>query len=281
MTDYTIRAWQSQDKEDLAALWQVAFGDDRGFIDSFFETFVTHENACMVAEADGRVVSAMYIIPGYTLYPYRKNTLTGAYTYALATLPEYRGQGIGKAVYQAANQRALAQADVACVLPAEEGLYPFYQDAAGAAPLSYVKQARFTREELKDVASGMAARIPALKYAGMREMLLGGMPHVTFPMALFELMEENGADFFVLEGGIAATERDGDVCRVTELLDPNTDGMKSIASIAKWCAAKEYIVRTPVFFDGPGQVRPLMLAAMNTKPDYPMPNDLWWGFGLE
>jgi GNAT superfamily N-acetyltransferase len=281
MTDYTIRSWQPQDKEALAALWQVAFGDDRAFIDSFFDTFVTGEDACVVAEADGQVVSAMYIIPGETLYPYRKNTLSGAYTYALATLPEYRGRGIGKAVYQAANQRALAVADVACVLPAQEGLYPFYEAAAGAVPLSYAKEARFTREELAGIPTGMAARIPALKYAGMREMLLGGMPHATVPTELFELMEENGTDFFVLEGGVAAAEKDGDVCRVTELLDPNTDNMKSIASIAKWCAAKEYIVRTPVFFDGPGQLRPLMLAAMNAKPNYSMPNDLWWGFGLE
>jgi GNAT superfamily N-acetyltransferase len=281
MTDYTIRSWQSQDKEALRALWQVAFGDDPSYIDSFFETFLTSENACVVAEVDGQVVSAMYIIPGYTLYPYRKNTLSGAYTYALATLPAYRGQGIGKAVYQAANQRALAQADVACVLPAEQSLYPFYEAAAGAAPLSYVKEARFTREELKGLPAGMAARIPALKYAGMREMLLGGMPHVTFPTELFELMEGSGADFFVLEGGIAATETTDGVCHVIELLDPNTDNMKSIASIAKWCAAQEYIVRTPVFFDGPGQRRPLMLAAMSSRPSYPMPNDLWWGFGLE
>jgi GNAT superfamily N-acetyltransferase len=281
MTNYILRPWQPQDKQALIDLWQIAFGDERSYIEGFHNAFLTDENSCVVAEAQGKVVSAMYVIPGHTLYPYRKNTLSAGYTYALATLPDYRGQGIGQAVYKAANEAALKGADLACVLPAEEGLYPFYEKATGAAPLSYIKEARFTRDELAAVPTGMAARIPALKYAGMREMLLGGMPHVTFPNEYFDLMEQSDTGFFVLEGGVAAAETEGDVCRITELLDPNTDGMKSIASIAKWCPAEEYIVRSPVFFNGPGAVRPLVLATAGSKPAYPMPNDLWWGFGLE
>lgn len=280
MHDYIIRSFAPEDKPALKALWQTVFGDSEAYIDGFFDRFLT-PGGCMVAEADGKVVSAMYIIPGMTAYPYRKNTLSAGYTYALATLPEYRRRGIGTAVYKAASDAALKGADAACVLPAESGLYPFYESASGAKTFSAVREARFQKSELAGVSPCMASRVPALKYAGMREMLLGGMPHVTFPAALFDLMEESGTDFFVLADGLAAAETQDGVCRITELLVPDGDGMAAIAAVARWCAAEEYIVRSPVFFDCPGEVRPLVLAALKETPGYPMPDDLWWGFGLE
>ncbi len=281
MIDYLIRAWKAADKPQLKALWQLAFGDSGDYIDGFFDRFLRRD-ACVVAEADGRVVSAMYILTGQTLNPYRKNRMTAGYTYALATLPEYRGQGIGRAVYRAAAAKALEAADAAAVLPAEESLYPFYENAAGAKPLSYVREARFPREALSGIPPCGAARVPALKYAGMREELLAGMPHVTFPMEFFDLMEETGTEFFVLANGLAAAETDGDgVCHIRELLDLGKDAMSSVAAAARWCPATEYVVRTPLFFAGPGESRPHVLAVMNSAPPYPMPNDLWWGFGLE
>lgn len=281
MIEYQIRSWKPEDKPQLKELWKLAFGDSDEYIDCFFENFLRRD-ACVAAEADGKVVSAMYILPGETLNPYRKNRLTAGYTYALATLPEYRHQGIGRAVYRAASGRALETADAAAVLPAGESLYPFYENASGAKPLSYVREARFTRDELSGTAPCAAARVPALKYAGMREELLGGMPHVTFPMGFFDLMEETGMEFFVLANGLAAAETDDDgVCHIRELLDPGEDVMSSLAGVARWCSAREYVVRTPLFFEGPGESRPYVLAAMNSTPSYPMPNDLWWGFGLE
>lgn len=280
MNDFIIRPFAPADRPALRALWQIVFGDSEDYIDGFFDRFLT-PGACVVAEVEGKVVSAMYIIPGVTAYPYRKNTLSAGYTYALATLPEYRGRGIGTAVYKAASDAALQRADAACVLPAESGLYPFYEAAAGARAFSAVREARFQKSELAGISPCMGSRVPALKYAGMREQLLGGMPHVTFPSELFDLMEESGTDFLVLADGLAAAETEDGVCRITELLVPNGNGMAAIASVANWCPADEYIVRSPVFFDGPGEARPLVLAVLKEMPNYPMPDDLWWGFGLE
>lgn len=281
MIEYQIRSWKTEDKPQLKELWKLAFGDSGEYIDCFFEHFLRGD-ACVVAEADGKVVSAMYILAGETLNPYRKNLLTAGYTYALATLPAYRGRGIGRAVYRAASAKALETADAAAVLPAEESLYPFYENASGAKPLSYIREARFTRDELSGITPCGAARLPALTYAGMRGELLGGMPHVAFPTEFFDLMEETGMEFFILEKGLAAAETDGNgVCHIRELLDLGEDVMRSVAGVARWCPAREYTVRTPLFFEGPGESRPYMLAAMNGAPSYPMPNDLWWGFGLE
>lgn len=283
MTDYTIRPWETRDKPQLKALWELSFGDDGEFIDAFFRAFLK-KDSCLVAECDGRVVSAMYILGGNTVYPYRKNLLSAGYTYALATLPEYRGRGIGKAVYQAANAKALETHDMALVLPAEESLYPFYEEATGAKGVSIMKEAVFTPDDLFGIEPAKAVRIPAFQYFGMRESILSGMPHVSFSDDMVDFMEEwfepNG-DFFMTEQGIAAVETVNGVCRITELLCPDTDGMAVIAGVAAYYKADEYIVRSPYFFDGPGKKKPVMLGVLKEEPDYPMPFDLWWGFGLD
>lgn len=283
MTDYILRPWQPQDKPQLKALWELAFGDDGEFIDAFFRAFLK-KDTCVVAECDGKVVSAMYIIGGSTVYPYRKNMLSTGYTYALATLPEYRGRGIGKAVYQAANTKALEGHDLALVQPAEEGLYPFYEEAAGAKVMSIMKEAVFTPEDLFGIEPAKAARIPAFQYFGMRESILSGMPHASFSDDMVDFMEdyfEQNGDFFMTEEGIAAVETVNGACRITELLTPDTDGMAVIAGVAAYHKADKYIVRSPFFFDGPGRKKSVMLGVLKEEPDYPMPFDLWWGFGLD
>ena len=281
MHEMTIRSRRKDDTPALKALWRLAFGDSDDFIDGFFAEMLSGKDDCVVAELDGKPVSAMYVLQGFDLFPYRRNRLSTAYTYALATLPEYRGRGIGSAVYRAAHELALSCADVSCVLPAEESLYPFYTDASGAAPLGCAREARFIRDELTAHTPRMAARTSAPMYFGIREQLLSGLPHATLPPELYELMEDNGVEFFMLEHGAAAAETKDGVCRVLELLDPDSDGMASLAAVARWCRADEYVVRSPLFFDGPGERRPFMLAAFGTKPDFPVAEDLWWGLGMD
>ncbi len=280
MNDYTIRLWRTEDRPQLKALWQTAFGDSDKYIESFFSRFLK-PGACVAADMGGAVVSAMYILPGQTLYPHRKNMLSASYVYALATLPEHRGRGIGTAVYRAASDAALQNADAACVLPAEAELYPFYEKAAGAKPVSHIREARFTKAELAGAEPCKSARIPLFEYAAMRESFLSGMPHAALPLEFLEMTEDGGADFLVLENGLAAAETDGGVCRIRELIVPDGAGISAVAAVARWFRAEEYIVRSPVFFDGPGQTRPFMLAVLKQEPSYPMPDDLWWGFGLE
>jgi len=285
MTDYTIRLWQPEDKPRMKALWEDAFGDDGEFIDTFYRCFLK-KDTCLVAECDGKVVSAMYILDDFRVYPYRKNVLKAGYAYALATDPEYQGRGIGKAVYKAVTEKILETHDIAFVLPAEESLYPFYEQAAGAKPMTIMREARFTPEDLRDVERVPAARIPAFQYAGMREMFMNGLPHAACTEPFIDFMEEyveaDHGDFFLTEHGIAAVETVGDTCRISELLCPDTDGMAAIAGVAAYYRdAEEYIVRSPFFFDGPGKKKTVMLGVMKEEPDYPMPFDMWFGLGLD
>ena len=284
MTDYILRPWQPQDKPQLKALWELAFGDDGEFIDAFFRAFLK-KDTCVVAECDGKVVSAMYILEGFRTYPYRKNVLTAGYSYALATDPEYQGRGIGTAVYKAVTKKILEKHDMALVLPAEESLYPFYEKATGAKPMTIMREARFTPEDIAAMESIPTVRIPAFQYAGMREMYMSGLPHASCTDDLVDFMEEYmevHGDFFLTEQGIAAVESVNGVCRISELLCADTDGTAIIAGVARYYRdAEEYIVRSPFFFDGPGKKKPVMLGVLKEEPDYPMPFDLWWGFGLD
>ena len=279
MREFILRPWKPEDRPQLKELWKAAFGDSDEYIESFFACFLRGDT-CVVAEADGVVVSAMYIVPCIRLFPYRKNILTAGYTYALATLPAYRGRGIGSAVYRAACETAMKTADAAFVLPAEASLYPFYEKD-GAAPFGGVRELRVAKEELAGIPTRMTVRAPAGQYAGMREWYLSEMPHATFPDELYDHLEASGMEFFMMEGGVAAAETEDGVCRILELLAPDIDGLTAIASVARWCPAQEYIVRTPLFFDGPGDSRPFVLGTLKRIPDYPLPNDFWWGFGMD
>lgn len=285
MNNYSIRAYRPGDEEGLRALWRSSFPEDDNVIRAFFDTFLT-EQSCLLAEADGQIVSAMYILDGPDLWPFRKQKLTSAYTYALATLPEYRGRGIGTAVYKACCEAIWDRGiDAACVLPEKESLFPFYQAASGARVLASIRETRYTREELKGIPRGLCGRIETLEYAGIREMLLGGEPHASMPESFFDwqdrLSEFYGGDRFVAGEGVALAEMDGNTCIIKELLCPVGGEKEATASVAAFCRAEEYIVRAPVFWEGPGECRPWLLAAFREEPSFPLLGDLWWGYGFD
>lgn len=281
MSDYIIRDWQPGDRAALKELWKLSFGDDDEVIEDFFDRFL-RPGCCLTASAEGKLVSAMYILPDHALRPFRQNVLTMGYTYALATLPAYRGRGIGSAVYRACCDRILETADAACVIPAEADLFPLYETAGGAQPLAVLREARLTREELRAFAPVQAARVPVSMYIWMRENLLSGLPHACLDDRVYDHAEACGMEFFTIGGRAACAAETGDgVCHIRELIDPGDDPMISAATLARWCPAEEYIVRSPAFFRGPGEIRPYALGVLKVPPDYPMPADLWWGLGLE
>ncbi len=284
MREYTIRPWRPEDRPQLSALWQNAFGDDPSYIEKYHSLFL-RPGSCLVAEADGRPVSAMYIMEGPLLFPPSGRSFSTIYTYALATDPAYRRQGIGTAVYRACAKLALSRADAACVLPSGPELYPFYEKACGCVPVSYVREAVFTPDELKGVRAATAAPISAGEYYLRRKSILRGRPYAVMTGNYLALesyhIDRFGGGFFSLNGDVAAVEMDNGVCRVPELLDADSDGMEDIAAIAAIFPAEKYVVRSPVFFSTPGQVRPFMLAAMEPELDGPLPEDLWWGFAFD
>lgn len=285
MPDYTLRRFRPGDEAALRAIWKAGFGDPDKYIDAFFGQFL-HPDSVVVAEADGAPVSAMYLLDGPTLWPFRKNHLTSAYAYALATLPQYRGRGIGQAVYQAVCDLGFERGfDSVCVLPAEESLYPFYNADGSARVISAVRRAEYTADELKGAPRTMCARISVEEYSNIRESLLASEAHGAMPESFYRWqdaqIEMSGGGWFVLSGGCAAVERDGDVCRIRELILPEGDELAAAASLAAYCRAERYIVDSPAFWGRTGETKRHMLARFRTEPDFFLPDDLWWGFAFD
>lgn len=280
MTDCTIRSWRPSDQPQLRQLWHEVFGDDLSYIDSF-QAHLLHPDGCVVAEADGRIISAMYILTGIRLPSCPFDDRTAGYIYALATLPEYRGHGIGRAVCRAAAASALETCGAAFVLPAEASLYPFYENILGAVRFGGIREETLAAADLIAPDTPPAVRISAKLYAETRERLLSEKPHASFPAGMYAHMENTGTEFFMLDNAAAAAESHDGVCRIQELIAPDGGWMNAAASVAALCPADEYIVRTPLFFDGPERTRPFMLASFNAASDHPLPDDFWWGFGMD
>lgn len=104
----------------LRSLWKEAFGDDDGFLDSFFSTaFSTQRSRCVTE--NGRVVAMLYWFD----CEYEGKKI--AYIYAVATAVSHRGRGICKTLMDDTHNhlRSLGYAG-ALLVPGSESLFTFY-----------------------------------------------------------------------------------------------------------------------------------------------------------
>ena len=85
----TPRPSRAGEERALMALWKEVFGDSDEYIDTFFRE-VYRPGMASVIEENGEIAAAAYAVP---FGKYR-------YIYAVATKPEYRGRGYGKAAMQ-------------------------------------------------------------------------------------------------------------------------------------------------------------------------------------
>lgn len=145
-----IRPSRLGDEPVLQHLWHIAFGDPPDATACFFAELYQPGTAT-VWEADGTVVSAIYCLDaGTTPMPDNASRRT-AYAYALATLPAYRGQGIGAQVTKAAIQASFeAGFDCNLICPAEPGLFPYYNKLGYDTILSISEQ-KFFRNDVGNV----------------------------------------------------------------------------------------------------------------------------------
>ena len=179
----TLRFSVPGDEPGLKALWEAVFGDDPAYIDPFFREIYVPGMAAL-AEEDGGIVSAAYAVP---FGNYR-------YIYAVATLPAYRGRGLGRAVTLLA-----ADGKPAFLCPAEPSLFHWYQREMNARPVS--------RRNLPSLPEDRTSIEPE-EFARRREILLAGTPHPSYSpgiLALFSL----GGEFFLCGDGSVGAAADG------------------------------------------------------------------------
>ncbi len=113
-----------QEKRELIALWNQAFGDGEREIEMFFDRF-SKTGEVLFDRDEGRVVSALYLLPQQLWL--RGKRYPVAYLYAAATDKRHRGGGRMGRLIARAFSRCEEQGMAACVtLPASDSLYGYY-----------------------------------------------------------------------------------------------------------------------------------------------------------
>ena len=224
MTEPILRRVRPADTAELAALWHRVFGDPEALALAFLKDLPALGGGVCAEEA-GKLLGAAYAVTDFTLGRDR-----AAYIYAVAVLPEARGRGLGMALTKAAAElgRALGAA-IVCTLPANEGLYPWYERLIG------VRCALYRSEERCESAPGAAvSSIGPGEYGLRREALLAALPHVQPGQAALRYEKENcrcfGGDLYALGGGIAAASVDGEEALIRELLCPEGTDRRALAA---------------------------------------------------
>lgn len=247
----TIRQAGARDIPGLKVLWKKAFRDSDSYIDGFF-SHVYADGMAFIGDCGGRVVSSAYLLPIGWLHAPGKSPVRCSVTYSVATLPEFRGMGLGAELTKHASN---ASKGIITICPAEDSLFEFYRNVAGFEDYFYCSHAAFSPDGFSAPADSVTVeKTDWQQYSKAREKLLADTVHIEFSGRFLSyqqyLSEESG-------GGLFLIRRDGCVCCaavemaedgvavVKELLAPPDMEHEVLSALHGLINAELYHVRTP------------------------------------
>lgn len=122
---YDVRYAKKEDAESLKRLWARVFNDPYEYIDHFFSAAFVPENVLCVS-AGGDIVSALYLLECNFIKGGK--TYSAMYIYAVATLPEYRGNGfMRKLLFKAEEISVERKVSYLFLVPSDNSLYHMYE----------------------------------------------------------------------------------------------------------------------------------------------------------
>lgn len=257
-----IRKYGKTDYKDLVELWSRVFGDGEDFVVNFLDNIADGETS-RVAEIDGVVVAAAYVVAGISVlgedYPY---------IYAVSTLPEFRGRGLGRALSVACARSAPNSA----LHPAETSLFDWYADM-GFVPVCKVREAKLAIDS--DIEFEVS-KVSADEYFTAREAMLKDTRSAQFSKNLLEWQSGFGVEYYTFDGGCMSGYCDGDCAIVQELL-AKANAKLALSALGTIYNVKDIQVRTPALpeFEGFGDAIEFVSAfGTDAKLDY-------WGFAID
>ena len=112
-------------KQQIIDLWKVSFGDSDEFIQLYFDRVYKEENT-LVIKKDGRVVSALQILP-YEM-TYFGAMIPVGYICGVCTAPSERGKGLmNQLMIKALEEMRRRGYALAVLIPATPGLFDLYR----------------------------------------------------------------------------------------------------------------------------------------------------------
>lgn len=110
-------------KDELTSLWRTCFCEEMACSDYFYKNLFNGN--CYIAEADGKLAAALYLLPCKIVTP--SGSLDAHYLFGAGTHPEHRGKGIMGSLIEHSNAAAFKKGQLySILLPASDSLYGFY-----------------------------------------------------------------------------------------------------------------------------------------------------------
>lgn len=132
---------------ELMELWKQSFDDTDDAIQFFFDNRFSPQN-CAVCITDGRVVSAIHLLPAELQL--NGERVPVYYIYAAATLKKYQGRGyMAELISDIDMGISPGERSFSVLLPASESLYDYY-GKLGYHPFFCVRQVELNRKTLLD-----------------------------------------------------------------------------------------------------------------------------------
>ena len=169
---------------EVRALWQLCFGDDDLFLDSYFADAYQRESTLLYQEK-GRVVAHLQY-PQLSLIE-AGETIQAGYILAACTHPDYRGRGYMRGLLTEALRREQERGDVlSVIIPAEGWLWDYYQRIGGYAPLPNARQTEVEDDVLDEVDPDYTAPTLLDYLCGIEELI--AEPHLTHSRGIWEVI---------------------------------------------------------------------------------------------
>ncbi len=228
----------------MRALWRRVFDESEAFLDGFFTLLPDIGGAVVALGETGELVGAAYALTGYELLSGGIKPQIG-YVYAVAVDGPARGRGTGAALAKAAAALCRErESAIVTTLPAEEGLYPWYEKQIGTDQLLRRETRRVEAKKSVDI-----MKLSATEYMLWRENMLRGAPHVHLSYPMLEtqrlLCESYGGGLYASSDGIFAAYRDGASLIVREILCAQGDPADTAASAAARLGCGEALFSLP------------------------------------
>ncbi len=122
-------------KQQIVNLWRTCFGDAEAFISLYFDRVYKDENA-MTIEKDGKIVSALQIVP-HTM-TYLGTEISVGYISGACTTPEERGQGLMRQLLQETfEEMERREIAISALIPADPWLFDYYREQGYTEAFDY------------------------------------------------------------------------------------------------------------------------------------------------
>ena len=205
---FSVRPARAEDFEGIVACWARSFGDPRELAADMIARGGLMENA-VAAAAEGRVCGVSFCFDSL-----RFGALSAGYRYAVCTLPEYRGLGVGTALCRETTERCFARgADMILTVPGDEGLERWYRESFG---MGLLLRCAAVPVEVSGPGPDCAA-ISYEEYAALR----AGRGGVGVPLAMLAAQDAifrcGGGGFFRAGDALCCAQRDGGGVLVREI----------------------------------------------------------------